>query len=773
MSQWTPASDPRRYVELGRLITEIARADEEAEIYRAVSRHLAAIVANERASVAVVLPGGTHVAIHALEGPDAVRANEPLPLDSVSVRLAIERREIVEMHPCTDSPYVDLRLLAGAGVRRGLIAPLIGRDTVHGTITIGRAVDEPYCDDDLILMSQVADLVSTTLERVQLVAEMRETAHSAEVYAMRLESLNEISHELAGALTEDAVFDVVADAVPWTVTCDRVSYAVVQPDGEHVRIGALSGEAGRATAGSLLPMHGTVIGQVIAAATPTYVPDAAKHDEASDARLIADLGMRSLICLPVTVAGVTEASLNVASSEVDRYGAQERGTLTTLARLMGSTIERVRATELLEHRARHDELTGLPNRREFGRALGEALGRVATSGTRSSLCYVDVDQFKTVNDSYGHAAGDALLVEVAAELCSGLSRRDLVGRLGGDEFALLLDGCPLADALGVAERLRRHVADSTFVYEGHLLATSLSIGVVELAPAMTSTRALREADAACYEAKKGGRNRVAVARPGDDLGLSLQHEADCVRAIKAALRDNRFELHAQPIVALSDAGPDGPVREVLVRMRDVDGQLVMPGAFIDIAERYGLIAEIDRWVIRNAMAWIAGPGAPARGICTVNVSGESVGSPAFLNDVLDILRTTTAPTDRLCFEITETAAIRQAAQALRFMSALSALGCRFALDDFGSGFSSFSALKALPVDYLKIDGELVRDIVVDPVDRAVVHAIQALADALDVAAIAEFVEDDETRATLTDMGIAYGQGYALGRPAPITAAALH
>lgn len=761
-------SQPRRYAELGRLITGITRADDQSEIHLAVARHLRGIVTAERASVAIVLPDGTHVAVHALDDRGVVAQDEALPLQQLLLRRAVEQRQIIMTNPAMDSPDLDMRRSAEAGMHRGLIAPLIGRDAVHGTITVEKAADEPYSKDDHVLISQIADLVAAALERVQLVHETRDAAHAAEVYAMRLESLNEVSHELAGALTEDAVFATVADALPWIVPYDRTGYAVAQPGGDHLRIGALRGRAGRADADTLIPVRGTIAGQALTEAEAVYVADATECHQ-WDARMLVELGIRTVMSIPISVAGSVEATLNVAATDVDCFGVHERGILTTFARLMGSTIERVRTAERLDHRARHDDLTGLANRREFERILGETLREVATTAAHASLCYLDLDHFKTVNDSYGHGAGDKLLIDLATQLHSLLHDDDLLARWGGDEFALVLHDCPLGDAIGVAERLRRHVADATFVYEGRVLPTSLSIGVTELRPDMTLATALREADAAAYQAKTGGRNRVAVARAGDGLGTRQQHEAEAVRMIKTALREDRFELHAQPIVALAaDPCDDGPVCEILVRMRDSDDQLVMPGDFIHIAERYGLIAEIDQWVIRNAMKWIAGPDAPEQGLCAVNVSGESVNSPEFLDRVLDIVRTSTAPTSRLCFEITETAAIRQAREALRFMSALSALGCRFSLDDFGSGFSSFGALKYLPVDYIKIDGDLVRDIVTSPLDKAAVQAIQTLAEALDTPAIAEFVEDDATRAILTEMGVSYGQGYGLGRPAPIS-----
>ena len=422
----------------------------------------------------------------------------------------------------------------------------------------------------------------------------------------------------------------------------------------------------------------------------------------------------------------------------------------------------------LTYQACHDPLTGLYNRREFDREITRALERAERDEQEHTLCYLDLDQFKVVNDTCGHAAGDQLLQKLTAFLRERLRKSDLLARLGGDEFGLLLMHCSVGRALEILQELREAINAFRFEWAGKTFQIGVSIGVVELSPAIgTAAEALAAADMACYAAKDDGRNRVHVYRP-DDAELSRRRdEMRMVSAVQRALIDDQLELFAQVIVPVREA-MTLPHYEVLVRMRDPDGDHIPPGAFIPAAERFQLMSAIDRWVVSHAVhlsAVQARRGQPIE--LSINLSGQSLSEDQFLDFVIGQIEQSGADPARLCFEITETAAINNMTRAVRFMTSIRRLGCHFALDDFGSGMSSFAYLKALPVDVLKIDGSFVKHLHESAVDRAMVKAIREVAAAMHMKTVAEFVENAEILDILHDIGIDRAQGYHLGRPMPV------
>lgn len=419
--------------------------------------------------------------------------------------------------------------------------------------------------------------------------------------------------------------------------------------------------------------------------------------------------------------------------------------------------------------ATHDELTGLANRREFERELA-ALVDAAGEGHAHALIMLDLDQFKVINDTCGHVAGDEMLRQVSAVVETIEPARACAARLGGDEFGVLLRDAGEDGAMAVAERLREQLAQYRFVWQQRVFSASASVGVALLDQGQTALGALVAADAACYAAKELGRNRVRLHRPDDHELKTRQREMEWVSSITEAITEQRFRLFAQPIVALCDS-LSVPHYEILVRMQDAAGNDVQPMSFIPAAERYSLMPAIDRIVLDKALAFYAEHWlrrhAPDPPVLAVNLSGASVNDEAFLDFVLATFERHGVAPSRICFEITETAAIANLARATRFMQRLKEVGCSFALDDFGSGFSSFAYLKRLPVDYLKIDGSFVREMADDPIDRAMVGAIQSIGRALGIHTVAEFVDGERTLAALRELGVDYAQGFGVGAPRPL------
>lgn len=424
----------------------------------------------------------------------------------------------------------------------------------------------------------------------------------------------------------------------------------------------------------------------------------------------------------------------------------------------------------IEHRATHDHLTGLANRAEFDRVLEQMFQSAQLDHATHSICCIDLDQFKIINDSAGHAAGDAFLQQVTKLMLECVRNKDLLARLGGDEFGLLLENCDLPAAQRIAQTICDRLAESRFQYAGKTFRMGASVGVAPLDKRWESGHAAQlAADGSCFAAKEAGRGRVHVYQDMDKIVLAQHDKMQWASRLQQAIDDNCFELFAQPILALTPHTKTGLHFEVLLRLREANGSYVSPGAFMPAAERFGLSIKVDRWVLNAVDKWMGEYQASLEHIDTiaVNLSGRSVGDSAFHQFVSDLLDQGRMIAHKICFEITETSAIDHLDDALNFLNMLHQRGARISLDDFGSGLSSMAYLKNLPVDYLKIDGQFVKDMANDAVDHALVRSINEIAHLTGKTTIAEFVENDAILNCLRELGIDFAQGYHIGHPIPI------
>ncbi|MEJ6483686.1 EAL domain-containing protein [Nostoc punctiforme UO1] len=422
----------------------------------------------------------------------------------------------------------------------------------------------------------------------------------------------------------------------------------------------------------------------------------------------------------------------------------------------------------LSWQATHDALTGLVNRQEFERRVEQALHLAKLDYQVYALCYLDLDHFKIVNDTCGHVAGDELLRQITVLLQEKVRKTDTLARFGGDEFGLLLSQCTLEEALRVANNLLSCVQEFRFVWQEQVFSIGVSIGLVRID---TNSESLAEiistADAACYTAKNRGRNRVYVAQTDDQERLQQRGQMQWVGRISQALESDWFCLYVQRIAAITPTEQNGDHYEVLLRLRDEQGKLVLPMAFIPAAERYNLMHLIDRWVIRTLFSNWTRVVDNKKSIYAINLSGSSINDDRFIDFLHEQFTLHPISPQHICFEITETVAIANLLKARQFIQKLQRMGCRFALDDFGAGMSSFAYLKSLPIDYLKIDGSFIRNIVENPVDNAIVTAITRISSVMGIQTIAEFVENDAILERIKALGIDYAQGYGIAVPRPL------
>jgi len=533
---------------------------------------------------------------------------------------------------------------------------------------------------------------------------------------------------------------------------DHLADGVIRMDGKG-RIVALNSAAERMTRWRAEEAVGRRIGAVVA-----------MKDEASD--------------VPVSVEPAQDSAGAVSSRLIRRDGSElpVRCEVRKLSTASGEPTWLVEMRDLSElrglesqmmFRATHDGLTGLFDRVEFERRLGDALADAASEDNSHALCYVDLDNFKIINDTCGHMAGDEMLKQIGSLLRCNFRGSDTLGRLGGDEFGVLLTDCPSAKALEIANGLCKDIKTFRFSWDDKVFNVTASVGLVNIDGQTTSVaEVLGAADGACYIAKQNGANRVEVYRPDDSVLSKRRDQLKLVQVVQHSLESDSFELYGQPIQPLYSS--ERPIIELLIRMREEDGNMVLPAEFMRVAEAHGLAVMIDRWVVGRALEELTGDVDPYPGAAlAINISGQSLGDEAFLQHVLDQFETSRVDPSRIYFEITETAAISNLGRAMRFISELKGRGAVFVLDDFGAGLSSFGYLRNLPVGLIKIDGQFVKGLTRDPIQRALVEAINQIGQVMQMKTVAESVEDEATLAALRRIRVDYAQGYHVARPMPL------
>lgn len=609
------------------------------------------------------------------------------------------------------------------------------------------------------------------------ISELKRTQAALEGRVRRETLLAQITQEIRMSLEADRIYQTTAEQIGRAFGADRcVIHSCI--DEPEIRLPIVAEYLAGDTP-SILNLEMSVeatlhMGMLLVEDRAVATPDVLAEPLLDG----AVTGVRAMLAIRTSYQGVPNGAIVLHwCGGVQNCSAEQIELLEAVAAQVGIAITQARLLEqevqqrgLLSWQATHDPLTGLVNRRSFESRLADALREVRREQAQHTLMYLDLDQFKVVNDTCGHAAGDELLRQVSTLLQSAVRHNDLLARLGGDEFGILLWECPATDGLVVAETLIEALRQYRFAWQGNSFTVGASIGVAAIdAHFQDPTHALIAADTACSASKDAGRNRAILWRADDQELRRRSDEIQWAPRLQQALEENRFCLYYQPIVATTstDAIDAADARyEVLLRMVDEDGGIVPPMAFLPTAERYHQMGAIDRWVVSTLFSFLSGnrPTLPPQGCYFVNLSSATVGDERFVDFVGDQLRQHRVDPQQLCFEITETVAIANLSRAAELIAQLKAFGCHFALDDFGSGTNSFNYLKSLPVDVVKIDGEFIRDLASDPLDRAIVESISRIAQLLGLTTVAEFVENEAILLEVRALGIDFVQGYGIGRP---------
>jgi len=638
--------------------------------------------------------------------------------------------------------------------------------------TAKELIGKPLSD---FVMPEYADLVRDNLGRRLLnepAAERYEVelngaqglVSRVELASTLIDSAGEPALLLTAIETLPAAADASAQARPRAVvTLDAMGEGVVTVD-TNGRIDYVNHAAETMFGQTFDQLVGRVFSE-----TASLVDESDRHSLGDPVRKCLSTGGRITMgrrAVLVPSQGGMERSVEISVSPLTSEGKEILGVVL----VFHDTSEVRGLARQMSYQASHDALTGLVNRREFERRLQEAMDLAHAGDASHALCYLDLDRFKVVNDTCGHTAGDNMLREVASLIKDAVRDSDTVGRIGGDEFALLLVGCPLDKARQIADNVVRTVNDYRFVWKDKIFNVGVSIGLVELGrEGGTMEDILSSADSACYIAKKRGGSHIHVYSAREEANARQSGEIHWLQKLQGALRDNKFELYFQPIAHAQADVLNGPGIEVFVRLDEGNGTTIAPADFFKAAERYRLMPHIDRWVVQTVLSALGRGGLklPEGRSVAINIAGQTLGDLQFLEFVVDCFDHTGASPREVCFELTESSVVANVEHARRFVEVLHGMGCEFALDDFGSGLGSFSNLKMLPMDYLKIDGSFIRNLAQDAVSQAMVSAMIELSRSMNFRVVAEQVEDQLSLDTVKRMGIDFAQGFIIGRPQPL------
>lgn len=631
-----------------------------------------------------------------------------------------------------NDPNVDIELAKKMNVQCFIAVPLLHNGEAIGVCKIISSKTNVFTEHDIQTLKLLAHLVGTAIQQ------RKNTEMMENVVGQLKQTADDLFKEKELA---QVTLRAIGDGVIATDIDGNVTY--INPVAEE-----LTGWTNEQAQGHSVLEVFKIVNEL------THEPVESPILKALNTKMIVDMDPGTIL---IHTNGVACAVDDSAAPIFDHEGK----TIGAVLVFRDVSHERMLAKEI-SHQAQHDTLTGLLNRREFNKRIEAALHKYVTFQEDSTVLYLDLDQFKIVNDTCGHHAGDELLLQITSLLRHHVRSSDTVARLGGDEFGILLEGCQGEVAYKIAEKLRESVQNYRFPFDGQIFSVGVSIGLVSFSTDdFDLKRLLSAADSACYIAKEKGRNQVCIYQPDAEEQTQRSSQMSWVVRLQKALEENHLVLFAQPIVSVKQDTKEATHYEMLIRMKDEEGKIIPPMAFIPAAERYQMMSTIDKWVLKEAFKF---SNKHPDAMCSINLSGQSISDDKFLNFVLREMEHQKVKFSSICFEITETAAIANFNQASQFISELKKLGCRFALDDFGSGMSSFNYLKQLPVDFLKIDGGFVKNMVNNPIDQAMVESINNIGHIMGLKTIAEFVENDEILKKLQSIGVDYAQGYGIGKP---------
>ncbi len=624
------------------------------------------------------------------------------------------------------------------GMESALLVPMISRGKIIGGLSgLGKTGGRSFSNRDLEMLSLFANQASVAVENAQILKQLTRQQ-------------DELEDVLENTRYEKQLAEVTLETIAEGVIVTSISGQILKLNSAaEALLDVALDEVSRQPVEQILPIN---------------IGNPGEHRHPVHAALENDR-MTLIPSTEITTANRKTFHLEGSVSVIPDVDGLAIGTIL----LFRDVTVHHKMVEQIHHYATYDQLTSLINRREFETRLQNTLDNAIKQHQCHALCYFDLDQFKIVNDSCGHAAGDELLSQLSQLLCRRVRDRDTLSRIGGDEFGLLLENCPLENALKIAESLRLDVENFRFDWQGKVFRIGVSIGLVMITDESISVDdLLSAADQACYAAKEQGRNRIKVYTESDQQLLLRSSEMKWVTRLQDALANDHFVLFYQPIVSTRDTSPfdKSSYYEILLRLRDSDDDTLPPGSFMPAAERYGVMASIDRWVIQNYFQWLNQNPQHVVALqrCSINLSGQSLGDESLLGFISEQINEYKIPAEKLCFEITETAAISNFPDALRFITEMRKLKVQFSLDDFGTGLSSFGYIKELPVDNIKIDGAFIKNILTDKIDSALVSAIVDIGRTMKKGTIAEFVESMDVFEYIRELGVDYAQGYGIARP---------